>query len=92
LSSYRRNSCGSGWRALFFYTAPPLHVAMQTGPYLHPVSRMFGVWPLRIPIRSALGFWRFTAGPVAGSASLPMLANKPEREATFSVYETNNPA
>ncbi len=25
-----------------------LHVAMQTGPYLHPIARMSGVWPLRI--------------------------------------------
>ena len=27
---------------------PPLHVAMQTGPYLHPHLWMSGVWPLRI--------------------------------------------
>jgi hypothetical protein len=38
---------------------PSLHVAMQTGPSHHPVSRMSGVWPLRILINSCLGFWRF---------------------------------
>ena len=36
-----------------------LHVAMQTGPSHHPVSGMFGVWPLRILISSILDFWRF---------------------------------
>jgi hypothetical protein len=35
---------------------PSLHVAMQMGPSLHPVSWMFGVWPLRILINSDLGF------------------------------------
>ena len=29
---------------------------MQMGPYLHPLSRVFGVWPLRILISSCLGF------------------------------------
>jgi hypothetical protein len=36
-----------------------LHVAMQMGPYLYPMSRMSGVWSLRILINSCLGFWRF---------------------------------
>src|SRR5215212_325481 len=36
-----------------------LHVAMQTGPSLHPVSWMLGVWPLRILMRSCLGLRRF---------------------------------
>jgi hypothetical protein len=48
---------GSGRRAL--HIAPSLHVAMQTGPSHHPVSWMFGVWPLRILSSSVLGFWRF---------------------------------
>jgi hypothetical protein len=38
---------------------PSLHVAMQTGPSHHPVSRVFGVWPLRILISSGLGFRLF---------------------------------
>src|SRR5437879_3111070 len=36
-----------------------LHVAMQRGPYLHPVSWMSGVWPLRILRSSCLGLRRF---------------------------------
>jgi len=28
--------------------APLLHVAMQTGPYLHLIAQASGVWPLRI--------------------------------------------
>ena len=32
---------------------------MQRGPSLHPVSRMSGVWSLRILISSCLGFWWF---------------------------------
>ena len=47
---------GGRWRGHFCRT---LHVAMQSGPYLHPVSRVSGVWPLRIPISSVLDFRRF---------------------------------
>jgi hypothetical protein len=39
--------------------APSLHVAMQMGPSLHPMSRASGVWPLRILISSRLGFCWF---------------------------------
>src|SRR5262249_27943906 len=36
-----------------------LHVAMQQGPYLHPVSWTSGVWSLRILTSSCLGLRRF---------------------------------
>jgi hypothetical protein len=51
--------------------APSLHVAMQMGPSLHPVSRVFGVWPLRILIRSCLGFWRFMVCAISAISMSP---------------------
>lgn len=48
-----------------------LHVAMQPGPYHHPVSRMFGVWSLRIPIRSCLGFLRFIVSVISAISISP---------------------
>ncbi len=41
-----------------------LHVAMQRGPYLHPVSWMSGVWPLRILISSCLDFLWFIVSAI----------------------------
>ena len=38
-----------------------LHVAMQMGPSHDPVSWTFGVWPLRILIKSCLDVFRFIA-------------------------------
>ena len=54
LDSYSPVSVSGRWRI-----TSPLHVTMQMGPYLRPVSRMPGVWSLRILMSSVLGFLRF---------------------------------
>jgi hypothetical protein len=46
---------------------------------------MFGVWPLRILIRSV-------AKLVAASARAILLPHETDREASFSAYKPNNPA
>jgi hypothetical protein len=51
--------------------ASSLHVAMQMGPSHHPVSWMFGVWPLRILSSSDLGFWRFIVCAVSTISANP---------------------
>src|SRR4051812_25068893 len=45
---------------------------MQLGPSHHPVSRMSGVWPLRILIRSVRGFWRFIVSATLGDPDQPV--------------------
>src|SRR5581483_12417517 len=59
---------GSGRRVL---GTSSLHVAMQTGPSHHPVSGMFGVWPLRILSTSVLGFWRFIVCAISTMSANP---------------------
>src|SRR5919106_2095806 len=49
-----------------------LHVAMQTGPSLHPVSWMLGVWPLRILMRSCLGLRRFIVWAISAISMRPL--------------------
>lgn len=49
-----------------------LHVAMQRGPYLHPVSWMSGVWPLRILIKSAFDFLRFIVSTISAISMSPV--------------------
>src|SRR5262249_29475509 len=96
-------TCRTEWH---FLRCHSLHVAMQRGPSHHPMSRTSGVWPLRILIRSCLDFRRFIpsvichdelmrdlpAGLVGASTSSAALAHEADREASFSVYKTNNPA
>src|SRR5436853_2138910 len=48
-----------------------LHVAVQRGPSLHPVSWMSGVWPLRILIRSCLGFLWFIVWRISTISAIP---------------------
>ena len=53
--------------------AVSLHVAMQHGPSLYPLSRTSDVWSLRIPINSVLGFWRFIVSVICAIAIRPFL-------------------
>src|SRR6266516_50263 len=54
-----------------FLRLPSLHVAMQTGPSHHPMSRASGVWPLRILISSCLGFFRFIVWTISAISMRP---------------------
>jgi hypothetical protein len=59
---------GGRWRGHLCRT---LHVAMQSGPYLHPMSRVSGVWSLRIPISSVLDFRRFIVSAICAISISP---------------------
>src|SRR5271170_468646 len=58
-SCYRRHFCrGPG------HFCPALHVAMQIGPYLHPLTwRVLGVWSLRILDSGCCAFLRYRPLP-----------------------------
>jgi hypothetical protein len=56
---FRWSPCSTLVERTALLAEPALHVAMQSGPSLYPMSRTSDVWSLRILISSCLGFWRF---------------------------------
>jgi hypothetical protein len=61
---------------------------MQMGPYLHPVSRTFGVWSLRILIKSGLGRRWFIVCAISTMSSKPA-ASRCLPEATSFTHALN---
>src|SRR5436305_4202801 len=54
-----------------FLRCRSLHVAMQLGPSHDPMSRVSGVWSLRILMSSCLGFFRFIVSMTSTISARP---------------------
>jgi hypothetical protein len=84
--------------------SPPHHIAIQVFtvivvplvrehlPHLEKALELLQAGHALRTLRHGELMSHLVAGPVADSATSPILANEADREASFSVYKTNNPA